>query len=100
MSDEEEEDFGKKPLKAKDLDESEEEEDENGKEENDEEEEPELSFDEIRAAITKYGEKRPKGMQAILDQHGVKNVKALEKKEARWEAVYKSTMAAIKAAKK
>ena len=108
VSDEEDEDFGKKAMTSKDVEdednaddeeesetESEEEDDEDG-----EEEEPGVTFDEVKAAMNKYGEKFPDQMRAILLAHNLKSPKELKNHPKYWEPVYRKTMAKIKTMKK
>lgn len=111
VSPDEEEDFGKKPLKKKDLksddeDEEEEEDEENESESDDEEEDEDeeeddsLSFDEVSAAINKYGTKDAKGMKEIYSGFNLKNTKELKANPKKWEPVYRKVMAKLKALKK
>lgn len=110
VSEDEDEEFGTKPLGKKDLkndededeeteaSESDEDEDESndGNEEEDDEEEG-LSFDTVKAAINKYGEKKPDDMKAILASFGFKGTKQLsEAKPSKWQAVYDKVQAKLK----
>lgn len=111
VSPDEDEDFGKKPLKKKDLksddeDESEEEDlDEEDEDESDdgdpeEEEDDSLSFDEVSDVINKYGGKDAKGMKEIYSGFNLKNTKELKANPKKWEPVYRKVMAKLKALKK
>jgi hypothetical protein len=97
VSDDEEEDFGKKPLSKKDLsadDEEEESEEEETEESSDDEEEEsdELTFGDITDAINEYGEKHVDEMKAILLSHNIKSTKELKLHPKKWEPVYRKVM--------
>lgn len=96
VSEEEEEEFGTKGA----LDEEELEEEEESEEEESEEEESGLDWDELKAAINKYGEKKPEDMKAILLGFNMKSTKELEKHKNKWEPVYRKVMVKLKAMKK
>lgn len=104
VSDDEDEDFGTKPLKAKNLEEDyeSEESDEDSEEDETEDEESSITFKDVRAAVNKYGEKHPDQMRAILLGFNMKSPKELSAKhnERHWEPLYRKVMAKIKAAKK
>lgn len=105
VSFDEAENFGTKELSEEELGEIEEtEETEEGVEEEETEEEAEeeetLSFDTVKEAINKFGNKKPDAMKNILTSFGVKNTKDLEKKKAKWQPVYAKVMAKLKAEKK
>jgi hypothetical protein len=96
---------GKKQSKKVDTEQTEEtddEEDEEGSEGDDEADEPSVSFQDVRAALNKYGEKHPDQARAILSTFNIKSPKELSAKhnEKYWEPVYRKVMAKIKAAKK
>lgn len=65
-------------------------------------EEPSVTFQEVKAAINKYGEKHPDQMRAILLAFNIKGPKELAARhnEKYWEPVYRKVMAKLKAAKK
>jgi hypothetical protein len=75
---------------------------EESSEESDEDDEPAISFQDVRAALNKYGEKHPDQARAILSTFNIKSPKELSAKhnEKYWEPVYRKVMAKIKAAKK
>jgi len=103
VSDDEDEDFGKKELSEEDLDEDEgEESDEESDEDAEDDEEPSVTFAEVRGAINKYGEKHPDQMRAILLGFGLKGPKELSatKNQKHWEPIYRKVMAKLKASKK
>lgn len=110
VSDDEDEDFGKKPLKAKDLEDDEDDVDTATDEDSDDEEDadedaddnPQVTFKELRAAVNKYGEKKPDQMRAILLGFNMKSPKELSAKGAEryWDAVYAKVNAKLKALKK
>jgi TATA-binding protein-associated factor Taf7 len=98
---------GKRKSKKVDADETEEDNDEDSEEESEgddeaDETEPSVSFQEVRAALNKYGEKHPDQARAILSTFNIKSPKELAAKqnEKYWEPVYRKVMAKIKAAKK
>lgn len=104
VSPDEEEDFGTKAVDEEELEEESEdsddaEEDEDA-EESDEEEDDALTFDEVKAALNKYGNKNPDGAKAILLGFNIKTTAELQKHKTKWEPVYRKLMARIKAAKK
>lgn len=92
VDEEESEDFGTKEMTEEELDETEHSEEE--------EEEDGLTFDQVKAAINKYGEKNPDGMKAILLTFNVKTTKELSQHEKKWEPVYNKVMAKLKALKR
>lgn len=67
-----------------------------------EDDEPSVTFQEVRAALNKYGEKHPDQAQAILLSFGIKSPKELSavKNEEHWEGIYRKVMAKIKSSKK
>jgi hypothetical protein len=96
----------KKSTKDTDADESEDEDEDTdsdeSEDESDEDDEPSVSFQDVRAALNKYGEKHPDQARAILSTFNIKSPKELAAKhnEKYWEPVYRKVMAKIKAAKK
>lgn len=98
VDDEEDEDFGTKPLKAKDLEEDE----DTDTDESDEDEEPTITFAEVRALLNKYGEKYPDQARAILAGFNIKSPKELSatQNEKYWGPIFRKVMAKMKAAKK
>ncbi len=111
VSDDEDENFGKKKLTKKDLEEDEEieeEEDEEGKESHDEEETEEeddeegaISFATVRAALNKYGDKKPLACDALLKSFGVNNKKDLSAASPKkLEKIYRKVIAVTKALKR
>lgn len=120
VSEEEDENFGKKPLtkkqlKAKEAEEEESEEDseeaeeesedesedEDGDEDDSEEEEAEgLSFEEVKATIGELGAKYPAKAEAVLKSFGLANLKELKAAPKKWEAIYKKVKAKLAALKK
>jgi hypothetical protein len=112
VSDEEDANFGRKPLTKKDLkakDEEEEaeevesdddhDEEETEEEENDNDSE-ELTFDEVKTALTKLGGQHPAKAEAVLKSFGFPNLKELKIKPNKWEAVYKKTKGVLATLKK
>lgn len=103
VSEEEDADFGKKPLKAKDLEDDEAEEAEETEESNEEaDEEPAITFADVRAALNKYGEKYPDQARAILLGFNIKNPKELSAQgnQKYFEPIYRKVMAKLKLLKK
>lgn len=97
VSEDEEEDFGKKEIEAEDLDDDGEDEEEEINSDGEEEDEaPPLSFDDVKAAINKYGEKKPDDMLAILHGFNIKSTKELQKHKSKWEPVYRKVMVKLK----
>lgn len=96
VSEEEEETFGKKPLSKKDLKNSSEEEEQEEEENEDDEDDEGLDFDTLKAAINKYGEKKPEQMRTILHSFNLKNTKELQQHSQKWEPVYRAVMAKLK----
>jgi ATP-binding cassette subfamily F protein 2 len=86
---------------ADEADESEED-DESDESDSEDDEESSVTFQEVRAALNKYGEKHPDQAQAILLTFGIKSPKELSavKNEKHWEGIYRKVMAKIKAGKK
>lgn len=91
VSEDEDEDFGEKEMMGEDLDEDA---DEDADEDEDEEEG--LTFEEVKAAINKYGNKHPDQMKAILLGFNFKSTKELKEHKAKWEPVYRKVMAKLK----
>lgn len=119
VDEDEDEDFGKKTLKKKDLSEDDEDEEEleasddeeaddeeSDNEESDEDaedtDEPSITFEELKAAVNKLGEKRPDEMRVILSSFNIKTPKELSsvKNEKYWEPIYRKVMVKLKATKK
>lgn len=104
VSEEESESFGTKTLTARDLEEINEEinADIEAEEldESEEEEESGVTFDQVKAVINKYGEKKPDEMRAILAGFNVKSTKQLADLPAKWEPVYNKVQAKLTAQKK
>lgn len=105
VSDEEDEDFGKKAMTEEDLEEEESNDDgdsdtDDSDSDGDDDSEGGLTFDEVREAVNKYGAKNPEGMKLILNSFNLKSSKELQKHKGKWEAVYRKTMAKLKAIKK
>lgn len=103
VDEEEEETFGnkkltKKELAEKDEDETDEETDET--EEETDEDEDGLTFDQLTAAINKYGNKKPDEMKAILLGFNLKSTKELKQHKNKWAPVYTKVLAKLKAQKK
>lgn len=97
VSEEEEESFGAKALDEEDLDDR----DQTDTDSDDEDEgESSVTFDQVKAAIDKYGEKKPNDMTAILKACGVSSTKELKANKNRWEHVYRKTLAKLKLLKK
>ena len=110
VSDDEDEDFGKKKMSKKDLEEEDDDveaaADDEGEEDNgnddDTKDEPGVTFQELRAAINKYGEKKPADMRAILLSFNLKSPKELSSKGAEkyYDVIYRKVMSKLKALKK
>lgn len=97
VSDEEDEDFGKKILSKKDLEEdSKDDADDSEDEEESEDDEDALTFEEVKAALNKYGNKKPEEAKAILLGFNIKSTKELEKHKNKWEPVYRKIQAKLK----
>lgn len=101
VSPDEDEDYGNEALDEDDVMEagSDDPADFDDEDEADEEEEPGVSFADLKASITKYGEKSPKDMKAIYAGFNVKTIQELKTKPAKWEAVYSKVQAKLKALK-
>lgn len=95
VSDDEEESFGTKEIEKEEL-----EDDEDGEEEESEEEESALDWDDVKAAVNKYGAKSEEGMRSILLGFNIKTTKELQKHPKKWEAVYRKVNSKLKALKK
>jgi len=120
VSDDEDEDTGtgketlkslKKSLKTlKDEAEDESEESDDDAEEDEESDEGEdeddvdtgdtITFAEVKAAIDRYGDRKPKDMAAVLAGFNVKSTRELKETPKKWEPVYRKVMAKIKLLKK
>lgn len=107
VSPDEDEDFGKEELEEEDLadeeetEEADEEESDEAEEEADEEEDaPKVSFDQVKAAINKYGATHPKQMKAIYASFKIKDTKELKSAKTKWAPVYVSVLAKLKELKK
>jgi hypothetical protein len=122
VSEEEDENFGKKPLTKKQLkakaaqeeeaeeeseeeseeaeEESDAEEEEESEEEAEDEEEASLSFEEVKATIGRLGAKHPTKAEAILKSFNLANLKELKAAPKKWEPVYKKVKARLAALKK
>lgn len=73
------------------------EEDEMQKDADDEDDDTDgLSFDEVKAALNKYGVKHPDEAKAILLGFNIKSTKELKNHQKKWEPVYRKVMAKLK----
>lgn len=91
VSDDEDEDFGTEEMGSADLDEETE-----TDEDAEDEDEATLTFDEVKAAVNKYGNKNADQMRAILHGFNLKSTKELERNKKYWEPVYRKVMAKMK----
>lgn len=94
VSPDEDEDFATEALDEEDLDVTD---DEDTDDETDEDEG--LDFATVKAAINKYGEKKPNDMKTILSGFNLKSTKELQAKKTKWEPVYRKVMVKLKALK-
>jgi len=108
VSEDEDDNFGKKKLSKKDLDEDADEENQEDDEEleaaeTDSEEDAEedgLDWDTVKATVNAYGNKKPKAMQALLASFGFKGTAELKASKKKWEPVYRKIKAVMKAKNK
>jgi hypothetical protein len=68
----------------------------------DEDESPKVTFQELKAAMNKYGEKHPDQMRAILSGFNIKGPKELAARtnEKYWDPVFRKVMSKLSAMKK
>lgn len=92
VSEDEDETYGTSAIEESEFDEV--------IDEDEEDAEPTVSFDEVKAAINKYGQKNPKNMQLILAGFNIKSTKELKAAPSKWEVVLMKINKAIKASKK
>lgn len=104
VSDDEDKEFATKGSMTdddlSDDDAPEQSEDEETDEDEEEDETDGLSFDEVKSAINKYGEKHPDEMKAILLGFNIKTTKELKMVQKKWGPVYTKVMAKLKKMKK
>ncbi len=92
VSEEEDEDFGSEETEGEEI----EDEDDN----EDEDETPAVTFDQVKAAINKYGATHANEMRAILKAHKAGSTKELSTKPKQWESVLNKVNVALKKLKK
>lgn len=83
-----------------DADESDDEDESDDADEEEEDEEESVTWVELKKALNKFGNKKPKAADALLKSFKCADVKALEKNKKIWEQVYRKLQAKNKAAAK
>jgi hypothetical protein len=92
VSDEEDNEFGTKELSEEGL--------EDDDETTDDSEEETLTFEEVKEALNRYGNKHPSEAKGILLSFNLKSTKELKEVKTKWEPVYRKVMAKLKLEKK
>lgn len=98
VSPDEDEDYGTEAIDEDELDVASDE--DLDVEADEDEEESRVTFDMVKAAINKYGDKKPDAMKAILTGFNLKGTKELERTKSKWQPVYDKVMAKLQALKK
>lgn len=76
-----------------DEEEESEESEEESDSEDEQEEEPAVSFAQVKAAIDKYGDKKPKTMKTLLSSFNLKSTAELKKNKKKWAPVLRKIKA-------
>lgn len=100
VSPDEDPDFGAEALEEDDIEVEAADVDEDEEADEDEDEDDGITFDQVRAVINKYGDKKPDAMKAILTGFNLKGTKELERTKSKWQPVYDKVSAKLKLLKK